>query len=93
MSFKPLRIGVLGAANIARAFTAGCKQSELVSVEAVASRGLDKAKAFAAEIGIPRAVGSYEALLADADIAIGIRKVRHQSDFLCDPALLKQLQR
>ena len=68
MSFKPLRIGVLGAANIARAFTAGCKQSELVSVEAVASRGLDKAKAFAAEIGIPRAVGSYEALLADADI-------------------------
>jgi len=34
----------------------------------VASRDLDKAKAFAAELGIPKAYGSYEELIADPDI-------------------------
>ena len=68
MSFAPLRIGVLSAANIARAFTAACKTSTIVDVAAVASRGLDKAEAFARETGIARALGSYEALLADAEI-------------------------
>ena len=56
MSFVPLRIGVLSAANIARAFTAACKNSELVDVAVVASRGLDKAEAFAKETGIARAL-------------------------------------
>jgi predicted dehydrogenase len=39
-----------------------------VSVAAVASRGEEKAAAFAKELGIPRAHGSYEALLADPGI-------------------------
>ncbi len=68
MSLQPLRIGVLSAANIARAFTAACKPSALVDVVAIASRGLDKAQAFASEVGIGRALGSYEALLADPNI-------------------------
>lgn len=63
-----LRIGMLGAANIGRAFTNGCKPSSVVVVSAVASRTQAKADAFAAELGIPRALGSYEALLADKDI-------------------------
>ena len=37
-------------------------------VDAVASRGAEKAAAFAAELGIPRHFGSYEALLADPGI-------------------------
>jgi D-xylose 1-dehydrogenase (NADP+, D-xylono-1,5-lactone-forming) len=65
---QPLRIGVLGAANIARAFTAACAPSKEVTVAAVASRGLDKAKAFAREVNIPRALGSYEELLNDPEI-------------------------
>ena len=65
---NPLRIGVLGAANIARAFTAGCAPSPDIEVAVVASRDADKAKAFADEVKIPRALGSYEALLADQDI-------------------------
>jgi xylose dehydrogenase (NAD/NADP) len=65
---NPLRIGVLGAANIARAFTAGCAVSPDVEVAVVASRDLAKAKSFAEEVKIPRALGSYEALLADKDI-------------------------
>lgn len=61
----PLRIGILGAANIARQFTAAVAPSSLVKVVAVASRTQAKADAFAKECAIPRGVGSYEALLAD----------------------------
>ncbi len=64
----PVRYGILGAANIARSFTAGVAGSALASVEAVASRGADKAAAFAAELSIPRHHPSYEALLADSSI-------------------------
>ena len=39
-------------------------------VTAVASRALDRAKAYAAEWKIPRALGSYEAILGDPDIDI-----------------------
>lgn len=64
----PLRFGILGAANIARLFAAGCAPSSRVKIVALASRGQDKADAMAAELGIPRALGSYEALLADPEI-------------------------
>ena len=63
-----LRIGILGAANIARQFTSGVAPSKLVAVTAVASRDLAKAQSFAKECGIERALGSYEALLADPQI-------------------------
>jgi len=65
---KPLRIGILGAAKIARQFVEGVAPSPLVKVVAVASREAAKAAAFAAEFAIPRALGSYEALLADPAI-------------------------
>jgi D-xylose 1-dehydrogenase (NADP+, D-xylono-1,5-lactone-forming) len=63
-----LRVGVLGAANIARQFITGVKGSPLVSVACVASRDEAKARAFAAETGVARSCGSYEALLADDGI-------------------------
>ena len=65
---KPLRIGVLGAANIARAFTTSLRGSTKVDVCAVASRDAQKAAAFAKENGIAQSFGSYEALLADPTI-------------------------
>lgn len=64
----PVRYGILGAANIARSFTSGLAGSALATVAAVASRGADKAAAFAAELAIPRYHASYDALLADPDI-------------------------
>lgn len=64
----PLRIGILGAANIARTFKNGCAPLRSVEIAAVASRKIDKAKAFAAELGIPLALGSYEAMLGDPNI-------------------------
>jgi D-xylose 1-dehydrogenase (NADP+, D-xylono-1,5-lactone-forming) len=65
---QPLRIGVLGAAKIARSFIAGVAPSKRVLVTTVASRDLAKAQAFARDCGLPRALGSYEALLADPEI-------------------------
>ncbi|MBM3548761.1 MAG: Gfo/Idh/MocA family oxidoreductase [Alphaproteobacteria bacterium] len=65
---NPLRLGILGAANIARLFTRGVAGSPLVTVDAVASRDAAKAAEFAKAEGIPRSHGSYEALLADPAI-------------------------
>lgn len=64
----PLRLGVLGAANIARQFIAGIAPSTRVKAVAVASRDLAKAESFARETGVARTYGSYEALLADPRI-------------------------
>lgn len=64
----PLRLGVLGAANIARAFCAGVAPSKRVVVDAIASRDPAKAAAFAREVGVARSHGSYEAMLADPAI-------------------------
>jgi D-xylose 1-dehydrogenase (NADP+, D-xylono-1,5-lactone-forming) len=64
----PVRFGILGAANIGRQFASGLHGSETAVVAAVASREADKATAFARELGIPRSLDSYEALLADPNI-------------------------
>jgi xylose dehydrogenase (NAD/NADP) len=63
-----VRVGVLGAAKIARAFIAGTKPSTRIVVVAVASRTAEKAERFARESGVARYHGSYEALLADPQI-------------------------
>lgn len=67
-NLEPLRIGVLGAANIARSFIKGVADSDLIDVVAVASRDLAKGQAFASENGIGRVHGSYEALLDDSNV-------------------------
>ncbi len=64
----PLRIGILGCANIARQFVRDVAASPLVKVVAVASRDAARAQAFAAEFGIGRAHAGYEALLADPEV-------------------------
>ncbi|MFN8620388.1 MAG: Gfo/Idh/MocA family oxidoreductase [Chloroflexota bacterium] len=60
----PIRWGIIGTAKINLKLLAGAKASG-IAVTAVASRDADKARAYAAEQGIPTAHGSYEALLAD----------------------------
>jgi predicted dehydrogenase len=61
----PLRLGILGCANIARQFARDVAPSPLVRITAVASRDATKAATFAAEFGIAGTHGSYDALLAD----------------------------
>ncbi len=68
LASRPLRIGILGAANIARSFINGVAPSKTVTITAVASRDAAKAERFTKECGIARAHGSYDALLADSTI-------------------------
>lgn len=64
----PLRIGILGTAQIARQFITGVRPSKVVDVVAVASRDAERARAYAAEFDIARSHGSYEALLDDPNV-------------------------
>ena len=64
----PLRVGLLSTANINRLILGGARAAEAVEVVAVASRDGARAEAFADEHGIGRAHGSYDALLADAEV-------------------------
>jgi len=63
-----LKWGVLSTAGINRAVIPPIKEASRSELLAVASRDQSKAQAFAARWDIPRAYGSYEALLADPDI-------------------------
>ena len=66
---KPVRWGVLGVANIAvHKVIPAMMTSPNTPVVAIASRQLDKAKSAARALGIPRAYGSYEELIADPDV-------------------------
>ncbi|MEP7183096.1 MAG: Gfo/Idh/MocA family oxidoreductase [Betaproteobacteria bacterium] len=62
---RPLQIGILGAAKIARLFVDAVRPSTKVRVRAVASRDVAKAQSFATELGIPEVHATYDALLAD----------------------------
>ncbi|MBS0319778.1 MAG: Gfo/Idh/MocA family oxidoreductase [Proteobacteria bacterium] len=64
----PLRLGVLGAARIARLFVEAVRPSSKVVVAAVAARDTERGRAFAADLGIPQVHASYDALLADPAI-------------------------
>jgi predicted dehydrogenase/aryl-alcohol dehydrogenase-like predicted oxidoreductase len=63
-----LRWGILATGNIAKAFARGVQHSKTGTLVAAGSRSQDKANAFAKEFNIPRAHGSYEALLADPEV-------------------------
>jgi predicted dehydrogenase len=60
--------GVLGTGRIARKFTAALRPSEDVGVLALASRDAARAEEAARELGVTRAYGAYESLLADPDV-------------------------
>ncbi len=63
--------GILGTAKIAREKVIPALQgSALCDVQAVASRSLERARAYAASLGIPRAYGSYQELFADPAIEV-----------------------
>ncbi len=65
----PVRWGVLGAADIAvKQVIPAMQRGRLSRIVAIASRDPAKAEAAARALGIPRAHGSYEALLADPDV-------------------------
>jgi predicted dehydrogenase len=76
-----LRWGILSTARIARQrFIPGVRGGSESEVVAIASRDAARAQQAAAEMGIPRAYGTYEALLADPAVDavyIGLPNLLH----------------
>ena len=66
---EKVRWGVLGAAKIAlQKVIPAMQKGEWSEITAIASRDLAKAQTAGRDLGIPRAYGSYEELLADPEI-------------------------
>lgn len=66
---RKIRWGVLSTANIGiKQVIPAMQLSEYCEVTGIASRKLETAQAASRQLGIPRAYGSYEKLLADPDI-------------------------
>src|SRR5579884_3345686 len=68
---EKVRWGVLSTADFALTKAIpGMKRGELTEIRAIASRDLSKAEAAAKRLGIAKAYGSYEQLLADPEIEV-----------------------
>jgi predicted dehydrogenase len=66
---KSVKWGILGVASIAvRKVIPGMQKSDWSKITGIASRDLAKAQAAGRELGIPKAYGSYDDLLADSEI-------------------------
>jgi predicted dehydrogenase len=68
-TLAPVRWGVLGASHFAQKVSLpGMRRGPLTKLAALASRDAAKATTAAQALGIPKAYGSYDELLADPDI-------------------------
>lgn len=65
---EPVNWGILGPGRIAHRFAAGLGDAAGARLAAVGSRAADRAAAFAARYGAPRAYGSYAELAADPQV-------------------------
>jgi D-xylose 1-dehydrogenase (NADP+, D-xylono-1,5-lactone-forming) len=100
VSNKLLNWGLLSTAKINKALMPALKGSKRNRLLAVASRSQESADAYAKQWGIERALGSYEALLADPEIDVvyvslpnhlhaewSIRALRAGKHVLCEKPL------
>src|SRR5882724_961464 len=66
---RKVRWGILSTSGFAQTkFLPALRRCEHVELVAIASRDLARARAIAADAGIPKAYGSYDELLADPDV-------------------------
>ena len=65
-----MKIGILGAGNIAGVFAGMLEHLEEVQRYAVASRNLEKAEAFAEKYGFEKTYASYEEMLSDHEVEL-----------------------
>lgn len=63
-----IKWGIMAAGSIAESFAGDLAHAKNGEAYAIGSRNLEKAEAFAAKFGIPKAYGSYEELVADPDV-------------------------
>lgn len=67
---KNLKWGIIGTGKIAQRFAFDLKNSDKLSIVAVASRSISKAKEFAEKYEISKFYGSYEDLLLDNEVQV-----------------------
>ena len=79
----PLRWGLLGTGWIAERFAGSLQRHTRQRVHAIGSRDLGRSRAFAAACGAPRAYGSYEELVADADVDVVYVATPHPAHHPC----------
>ncbi len=65
-----MKIGIMGAGNIAATLAGTMQKMEEVNCYAVASRSYEKAENFAKKFGFQKAYGSYEEMLADKEVEL-----------------------
>ena len=81
-----VRWGIMGTGKISSRFVEDLAQADGAVLEAVGSRTLDRAEAFAEAFGVPKAYGSYEELAGDGSldvVYVGTPHIVH-----CDNMLL-----
>ncbi len=81
-----MRIGLMGAGNIAGMMAKTVAGMKGVSLYAIASRTEEKAKAFARKYGVKKAYGSYEAMLKDDKVDLVYIATPHSEHY--DNAML-----
>jgi len=65
-----MKIGIIGAGSIAGTVADTLRQMPEMECVAIASRDLEKARAFAEKYGFKKAYGSYEAMLEDPEVEL-----------------------
>ncbi|KAF5192302.1 Oxidoreductase, partial [Thalictrum thalictroides] len=71
MADTPIRIGILGCADIARKVSRAIALSPNTTIHAIGSRSIEKAKRYASDNNYPstaKIYGSYEQVLDDPDV-------------------------
>lgn len=76
-----MKIGILGAGNIAATLAETMRRMPEVECYAVASRTLQKAETFAKEHGFQKAFGSYEEMAADTEVELVYIATPHSHHF------------
>lgn len=80
---EKIRVGIMGAGRIATSMVAALAPLQNAEVLAIGSRTQEKADAFAEKYNIPRAYGSYEALVSDKDIDLIYIATPHSHHYPC----------
>lgn len=78
-----MKVGILGAGNIAGTMAETLNGMETAQAYAVGSRDLGKAEAFAREFGVEKAYGSYEELLSDKMVELVYIATPHSHHYDC----------
>ena len=90
---RKVKWGVIGVADIATGkVIPGMQRGELCDIAAIASRDISRAKKAAKELGIAKAYGSYEELLADPEIEADLQPAAQRAARSLDRARARRRQ-